>query len=346
MLTIKTVSTFVRETASCARLGCVGFTFIWPFVGIASVKVSPSLSLMTALFLISCAYGYYGYMTNDLIDLEGDRSDPSRTSNPLICGSLSIKAATVLALAQLPLMAMLHISWGFPLLSLIWLALSVLFLTTYNLYSKSCRNPFLTEVCLATGAIFLTVYGASIAGEPGMVTLLTALCAFFIFLLGNGIYNQLRDVDYELILGRRTLATYLGSRGTVDGKPDIPRTLCWYGRLTLWISCLIAAYIAQDLSVTISHSILIAVFFLFNFLVYEVAARADRNAWNTLARVHMFIMPLIALAPFVGLLSNSTIAVFIGIYFIPVCFLKSTKSIIGTGKYDAPIMMDPMQQPN
>src|SRR5215203_2195237 len=85
------------------RIYQIGFVAVWPVLGLASAN-GWSPQSVAALVIISAAFNTFGGVLNDICDRESDRLSPERADRWLVSGVVSKQSATLLVLAQVPLM--------------------------------------------------------------------------------------------------------------------------------------------------------------------------------------------------------------------------------------------------
>lgn len=318
-----------------SRISCLPFTIVWPVLAACSYRLDLPRAFEFGILLIALSYNSIGYIVNDVLGLERDRFDPVRQAHPMIAGSLSARSAIVFSVLQLPFMFLVHWLCGFPVESIGWLFGSVALVFVYNLYCKSCAFPPAMELVLATAALLLGLYGASIFGELNWLAFYISLFGFFFLLSTNGFYNHLRDVDYEIAAGSITLAIYLGSKGTEGNQLHIPAALAWYGRIVQAGMIVSALVVAIELSLGGTEMMIFTLASLLNFALCEFENRASRPYWDTFARLHILVMILPLLIAMTPLISLETVFFLIIVYLLPMFVMNSTRSIISKGKYDS-----------
>ncbi|MGP8159168.1 MAG: geranylgeranylglycerol-phosphate geranylgeranyltransferase [Thermoplasmata archaeon] len=205
------------------RAGNLGVSFVGTVVGGlvakgAGVSVPVSLWLWLVLAGLSTAcVTAGGNVLNDLLDLEGDRTNhPDR---PLVTGEISVRAARGLAVALFVLGAAVVVPVAIeePLVAVI-LLVAVALLLAYEFRFKKAGFAGNLVVAFLTGVVFL--YGGAAAGNA--IVLLPFAIMAFLATLSREIVKDMEDVAGDV--GRTTLPKRYGlgtasawARGAVAG---------------------------------------------------------------------------------------------------------------------------------
>ena len=210
------------------RLSALGTTLAVALLGAASV--SPSLPWTTAAVLVIVAVGFhvYFFVSNDVIDLAVDRSEPRRAVSPLVRGTISRGAALAVALAAVPVtLAVAGLGPGGARAR--W-ALVVCFalMTVYNLLNKRTSVPWLLDVVQGVGWAAFFLYGAATRGPWTPLTWWLAAFWMGFMVLANGVHGALRDVANDARCGARTTAIAMCARAEADGRVVLPRGVVLY----------------------------------------------------------------------------------------------------------------------
>jgi 4-hydroxybenzoate polyprenyltransferase len=204
------------------RLHYFGFTAMLVLLGAAAVSVDPTGDLVVGLLLVAAAYHVFGYVLNDVVDLDLDRQQDRRGRDPLVRGSVSRESGLATALLAMPVIAL--IAFIMDVAPPAWLALaaSLVLALVYNLWGKVTAVPPLTDAIQGLAWALLGLFAAWSANaslEPGPVAdrlvPVLAYCGGFIFLI-NGIHGGLRDLWTDLGNGKKTSATFFGARPSVE----------------------------------------------------------------------------------------------------------------------------------
>ncbi len=205
------------------RAGNLGVSFVGTVVGGlvakgAGVSVPVSLWLLLVLAGLSTAcVTAGGNVLNDLLDLEGDRTNhPDR---PLVTGEISVRAARGLAVALFVLGAAVVVPVAIeePLVAVV-LVVAVALLLAYEFRFKKAGFAGNLVVAFLTGVVFL--YGGAAAGNA--IVLLPFAVMAFLATLSREIVKDMEDVAGDV--GRTTLPKRYGlgtasarARGAVVG---------------------------------------------------------------------------------------------------------------------------------
>ncbi|MGD0588631.1 MAG: geranylgeranylglycerol-phosphate geranylgeranyltransferase [Thermoplasmata archaeon] len=205
------------------RAGNLGVSFVGTIVGGlvargAGVSVPVALWWMLLLAGLSTAFVTAGgNVLNDLLDLEGDRTNhPDR---PLVTGEVSVRAARGLAttLFALGILVAVPVAIEQPLVGVI-LAFAVALLLGYEFRFKKAGFVGNLVVAFLTGVVFL--YGGAAAGDALLLLPFAAMA--FLATLSREVIKDMEDLAGDV--GRTTLPKLYGlataaatARGAVAG---------------------------------------------------------------------------------------------------------------------------------
>ncbi len=221
------------------RFSALGATATLPLLGAGSAEARLSLRRAGGLLAVAAAFHTFAYVSNDVCDLDLDRTQPRRRRYPLVRGAVTPEAALGVALACVPLAFGLHAALVAPDAharagrdARISLALAFGAMAAYNRWGKTCPFPPLTDLVQALGWAALLRYGALATGQgPTALTRLLLAYEVLLILMVNGVHGALRDLDNDAARGARTTALLLGAR-VEDGRLRLSPALLVYA-LTL-----------------------------------------------------------------------------------------------------------------
>src|SRR6266511_983049 len=90
------------DLARSLRLSVVGFSLMLPLLGAAVVSPTLRSSRLIALVGVGLAFHIFGYLSNDLVDLPIDRTQPLRADSPLVRGLVRPSVAWWVAMIPVP----------------------------------------------------------------------------------------------------------------------------------------------------------------------------------------------------------------------------------------------------
>jgi len=210
----------IQEYLKLARSFNAVLTGMSPVMGAIALQQYDIIFLIL-LFLVGFFGHTFGFVFNDIIDYNIDKSSKEIGDRPLISGTISKRNAWVFALIAVGIafLVALYIALSTSRsYSLIILAVSASFIILYDLVSK--KFP-LTDFFVAFGIFFLVVYGASttvdtlseITSLGWIVCTLAAIQVLFMQIIAGG----MKDIENDYRHGARTMAIKMGVR-VVDGK--------------------------------------------------------------------------------------------------------------------------------
>ena len=210
----------IREYLKLARSFNAVLTGMSPVMGAIALRQYDILTLIL-LFLVGFFGHTFGFVFNDIIDYDIDKSSKEISDRPLVSGTITRRNAWIFSFIAMGIAFVialyLAVSTG-HLYSLAILAVSAFFIILYDLVSK---KVLFTDFFVSLGIFFLVIYGASVTtGSLSDLTPLTwAVCtlAAIQVLFMQFIAGGMKDIENDYRHGARTMAIYMGVR-VVEGK--------------------------------------------------------------------------------------------------------------------------------
>jgi len=173
------------------------------------------------LFFVGFFGHTFGFVFNDIMDYNIDKSSREISDRPLISGSISKRNAWMFAMLSMALSFLIAIYLSVTTghyVPLIILAISAGFIVLYDLISK--KFPF-TDIFVAIGIFFLVLYGAMTVTDSTLqispitwfVCVLGAIQVLFMQIVAGG----MKDIENDYKRGAKTLAIAMGVR-VIEGK--------------------------------------------------------------------------------------------------------------------------------
>ena len=261
-----------RGLARLARLRMGPFTMSVTLLGAASAtSLHDKVVSVAWLLVLGLSAHVFGFVLNDLLDLEIDRASGRRT--PLTTGSVSQLLAWAFCLVQLPLMGMIYAlalpgGWDGSVVLIVSLALSAV----YNRWSKSGAGrfvPFAAELALGAAISTLALAG-TLAVSPTVppAAYCTAAALGLVVHQLNSVPSGLKDLVSDRACGARSFVIAAGCRVSEGGQVSIPR---WVKRYTdaLLIAVfstivLLAVNVAAPLGIALISLVFVGAAFVYN----------------------------------------------------------------------------------
>ncbi len=216
----------VREYLKLSRSFNAVLTGVSPVMGAIAMEQYDLITLIL-LFLIGFFGHTYGFVLNDIIDYNIDKTSKEISDRPLVSGTISIKKAWIYAISSMIISFIIAYYLAvttniyYPI---IVLALSAFFVSIYDLISKKMPGM---DIILTISIFFLILYGAStVVRDIFDVTRL----AWIVCILGsiqvlfmNAIAAGMKDIENDYKRGAKTLAIKMGVR-IIDGALKVPIT--------------------------------------------------------------------------------------------------------------------------
>lgn len=205
----------IREYFKLARSFNAVLTGISPVMGAIAMQ-QYNILILLILFLIGFLGHTFGFVFNDILDYNIDKTAKEISDRPLISGTISITKAWIFALVCIFLAFIIAGIIAFTTSNyypIIILTVSAFFIILYDLIGK--KYPFM-DILVAFGIFFFILYGASTqASHLSEVTLL----AWIVCVLGSIqvlfmqiVAGGLKDIENDYQSGAKTAAVILGVR--------------------------------------------------------------------------------------------------------------------------------------
>jgi len=208
----------------------VGFSLMLPLLGAAVVSPTLRSSRLIALVGVGLAFHIFGYLSNDLVDLPIDRTQPLRADSPLVRGLVRPSVAWWVAMIPVPGAAILAAAGGGPPIASAMLLAGMAFGLFYNLFGKRLRWPLIGDAVQALAWVALTLFGALSMRLPLKTPLLWLTASVFVYvLLVNAFHGAVRDLENDARHRTHTTASFLGARRAENGALIVPPRLIVYG---------------------------------------------------------------------------------------------------------------------
>ncbi len=205
----------VREYLKLARSFNAVLTGISPVMGAIAME-EYNLIILFLLFVIGFLGHTFGFVLNDIIDYQIDKSSKDISDRPLISGTISLKNAWIFGFISIVFAYLIAFYLAFytqNFFPIIILMLSAIFIIIYDLTSK--KLPAM-DIFVALGIFCLILYGASIQVKSifdltklaWIVSILGSIQVLFMQFIAGG----LKDIENDYMRGAKTVAIKLGVR--------------------------------------------------------------------------------------------------------------------------------------
>ena len=218
----------LREYLKLARSFNAVLTGMSPVMGAIALRQYDIVTLFL-LFLVGFFGHTFGFVFNDIIDYNIDKSSKEISDRPLVSGTITMRNAWVFSFISMGIAFVIALYLAVStahLYSLIILAFSAFFIILYDLVSK---KVLLTDAFVALGIFFLVMYGASTTLKAAsisdftpltwVVCTLAAIQVLFMQLIAGG----MKDIENDYRHDARTMAIQMGVR-VVEGKLIVSRS--------------------------------------------------------------------------------------------------------------------------
>lgn len=201
-----------------------------PVLGALTVRKISAVEILGLALIGLCAH-IFGFILNDLVDIDVDRKVPYRQHSPLLTGEVKAREAWVFAGLQIPLAFFIYMGiFSGNAYGGLALVVSVLLSIVYGLWSKFGEIPkWIPEISLAGSIGFLSLAGVlfgSLHVKP--VSILFCLALTIGLLLLNSVPSGLKDLRTDVQSKVESFIIWAGARLEANGVLIIPKKLFIY----------------------------------------------------------------------------------------------------------------------
>ena len=172
-----------------------GTTNTWGAIFLGVLTSSAMASFVDALKILPIAFFAHAYIgaINEYWHIEEDKKHPQYKYKPLVRGDISKRNALIYIYFCL-IMAILISILFYNNFSTVFLILGAVFGTLYTVKGKYIAWAY--DLTPSFGAAFIIIYGATTIGNITSITIVAAICAFFISVYSEWI-DGMKDVDTD-----------------------------------------------------------------------------------------------------------------------------------------------------
>lgn len=223
----------IIEYARLLRLPGLGGLSVAPVFGALSTG-HVVLSDIVILFVIGALSSIYGFVLNDIIDVNVDKLSKDLMNRPLVKGEISLKTAQLICLLSFTLAFVLififffetTISFGLALFAIIGSAVTG---SLYNIYGKRIVG---SDVLVALSEALLVLFGALVVAPLNSMTIFTGIITILTFnqlLYMNAVEGGLKDADHDYLLNVKNIALKSGVIVNPSGTLHVPKSFQLFG---------------------------------------------------------------------------------------------------------------------
>ena len=164
--------------------------------------------LLLVLFFIGLLIHVYGFVLNEIFDVNVDRKSDDLQDKPLVSGSVSVRQAYWVVGVSLVLLCVLMVAFFQAVVPFVLLILSLLLASVYDVFGKRLVGA---DFVLAGSFFCICLCGSStVSLELSFVAFLLGLVYFVQIVFNNAVEGGLKDVGHDFKAGAKTLALRLG----------------------------------------------------------------------------------------------------------------------------------------
>ena len=225
------------EYASMFRItGLAGLSIGPVFGALSLVSTDITVDIKTAglLLLIGIFATIYGFIVNDIVDIEVDKLSKEPEKRPLVKGTIS-KATAIFMCAFFGIggfvITFIFFYRNSPafFMGVLCLALAYILIFIYNVWGKKI---IALDFFVALAEAFGVLFGALMISSTGSVNIFTWVIFILVFnqyLFGNAIVNGIKDADHDYLKDTRNIALASGVKVSKDRKIFIPWSFKTFG---------------------------------------------------------------------------------------------------------------------
>ena len=232
-------------------------------------------------------FHFFAYITNDLIDLDLDKTSTLRSNDLMVRRLVGARRAIIFVIIQFPLS--LFICWiaGVSFQAQIALTGAFIFILTYNFWGKRTGFPILTDLIQGLSWASIFIFGAMTAGIPRLGTFLLSVTFIVIYIVMiNGVHGSLRDIKADSAYNVHTMAIALGGKFIPPNSIFLPTGLKLYAailHLILLVSSFLLVWFFRVYYRPIQFYILLSILALFETI-------ATWLGWKAMQKDHLVEM--------------------------------------------------------
>jgi 4-hydroxybenzoate polyprenyltransferase len=250
--TRRSLGRFVTDAVLLARLPLFPVTAFPLLTGALLADPLTPISILLKLAAVGLLAHVYGFILNDIVDVNIDRENPQRRYSPLVQRRVSAQLALVVTIATIPLAhAMLASVRTCSVLDHFLLGTSFFLAAVYNLSGKRFQLlPLIPDLCLGVAVGLLALLGSHlVAGHVPTAAVLISTFYVLQLLLVNSIHGGIKDIDTDLRSGVVTTPIWWGAGVREGGVVNSPLTfkLCGLSLQALSIASIVAIVLLNRL---------------------------------------------------------------------------------------------------
>jgi len=320
----------LREYVKLTRPFNLALTGMAPVLGALSMNENSIVSFFV-LFIIGCLSHIYGFVFNDYLDVEIDKTSKELDERPLVSGAIKRKNALFFAFGSMILswvFALYFFSTPYNFLMLVSILIFADILATiYNFTSKKIPGM---DFFVASAVFFLILFGAAtVSSDLTRFAIIVAFIGFIQVLFMNMINGGLKDIDHDCRAGGKTAAVALGVKVEKD-KIIIPNSFraVAYSIALVHLSIVFTPFIFLGMVYsTWQIIILVTLSFITLYFVTKMLTMKTFIRKNMRKNIGLHVIFMYALAPVMMMSLNHYIGFLV--FVPPVGFLLSNLILHG-----------------
>jgi 4-hydroxybenzoate polyprenyltransferase len=313
------------------RVQTAAVTAVTPLIGGLIMGLRDIFSL-TILFIIGIFYHIYGFVLNEYIDINIDKTSKDLKNKPLVSEVISKRTALFIALFSCAFSCILTLIFFPSVLPLLFILSALLFGGIYDVFGKKI---LCSDFILGLAFFFLCLMGAStVSYDFTNLTFIVCLIYFVHIVFNNSVEGGLKDVDHDYKANAKTLATKMGAKVDI-GKLKVTKIFISYAVIIkiIFIGLVFLLGFQPEINLFSSYDyflqiiliilFLILVFFtMFRFLLIKKFDRAYLKKMFSIHEMSSYFLVIIVLFPLIGVLPT------VYLILIPFCWYIFSNTIL------------------
>ena len=204
-----------------------------PVIGAISVS-EYSITVLVPLFFIGILSGIYGFVLNDIFDVDLDKLSTDLLMRSLVKETVSIKAAKIIITLCFIIAYLTTFLFFYRNHILFYGGLTCLIIADVlgYIYNRYGKQILASDFLIALAESFFFLFGALMVltnTSLGMFTWILFILFFIQVLYMNAVEGGLKDADHDYLMNVKNIALTLGVKITKNQKISIPRNFKLFG---------------------------------------------------------------------------------------------------------------------
>lgn len=209
------------DRARLVRVFSMGATIVYGLLGLGLSTVTAGPREIVLVAVLGVSFHLFAFPLNDVVDLPIDSTNPRRADGPLVRGLVQPGVMLGLAVAQVPVMAIILLAGQASGTAFAAWAVAVGGLGAYDVWGKRMRIPVVPDLVQGVGFAALFMMGAHWVAPAQSTAWIVAASVVVYIVQINAVHGGLRDLGNDVAHGARTTPILLGCGVDEGGTPTL-----------------------------------------------------------------------------------------------------------------------------